>query len=112
MPSEPKTYLYVLDEIIPVNIEFAELLEMWEEDRMKPFNKIKSLVEEKIGKVEDASHYAAYFDPGEMNAVIEYMVKCEIGRVGVKIVHAENPAKAIMEYLEAEKRGELKHHTS
>ena len=95
MPGKPKTYLYVLDEIVPLDMGFAELLELWEDDGMKPFDKVRGLVEEKLGDIKEASFYAAYFDPEEMTAVIEYMVKCEIGRVGVKIVHAENPVKAV-----------------
>ena len=108
MSSKRRTYLYVLDQIVPVDIGFAELLEAWEEDKMKPLWLVRKKLEEKLGKIEETVHYAAYFNPENMIAVIEYTVKCDKGTVGAKIVHAENPSKAVMEYYRAEKRGELR----
>jgi len=48
--------------------------------------------------------YGSYFNPASGVAVVEYIVKAEEGEVGVKVVYAEDPGRALMEYYEAEGR--------
>jgi len=78
---------------------------------MKPFELVRSLVEEELGEVRGVRLYGAHLDPESMTAVIEYMVdfrgEGRRGAHGMKIVHAENPRKAIMEYYRAEREGKL-----
>lgn len=111
MSVPSKTYLYMSDLFRPLPYSFSEILEVWEEDRMKPFELVRDLVEEELGKIRDVRLYGAYLDPESMTAVIEYMVdfrgEGRRGTHGVKIVHTENPQKAIMEYYEAERSSKL-----
>lgn len=69
---------------------------------MKLFEMIRSLVEDELGVIRGVRLYRSYFNSESMIAVVEYMVKFERGTVGVKIMHAENPAEALMEYYEKE----------
>jgi len=101
------TYLYMSDLFRPLPYNFGEILQAWEEDRMKPFELVRNLVEELGEEVRSVRLYGAYFDPKTMTAVIEYMVDFRRGTYGVKIVHAENPRKAIMEYYRVEREGKL-----
>lgn len=111
MAGPPRTYLYISDLFRPLPYSFGQIVEAWEEDKMKPFELVKSIVEEELGEIRGVRLYGAYFDPETMTAVIEYMVEYSgEGRRGihsVKIVHAKSPQRAIMEYYEAEKKGKL-----
>ncbi|GEM_PF-767833 len=104
-------YLCISDIFKTLRISFSELLEAWEESKMKPFEFIRKSVEEELGEIRDVRFYGAYFNPEELTAVIEYMVDFQgrgsSGTYGVKIVHAEHPQIALLEYYKAEKRGEL-----
>ena len=100
------TYLYLYDILTPVELTFSELVQAFEEDPIKPYMLLKELVEEKTGKVKDVKLYKSYFSPSTKTAVLEYFIKVEEGTLGVKIVHAEKPSKALMEYHKAE-RSEL-----
>ena len=100
-----KTYFYLMDIFKKLPYDFQDILEAWEEDPMKLFEMIRSVVEDELGVIRDVRIYRSYFNPQNMTAVVEYIVKFKEGTVGVKIVHAENPAKALMEYYEAERVG-------
>ena len=106
-----KTYLYMSDIFRELSISFNEILEAWEEDRMNPFKLVRRSVEEELGNIIDVKLYGAYFNPEKMIAVIEYIVefqgKGSSGVYGVKIVHAEYPELALIEYYKAEKEGKL-----
>ena len=105
------TYIYILDGFKKLPISFSDILEAWEEDRMKPFKLVRKDVEEELGRILGVKLYGAYFNPEKMVAVIEYMVefqgKGSSGVYGVKIVHAEYPELALIEYYKAEKEGKL-----
>ncbi|RLE88563.1 MAG: hypothetical protein DRJ67_01660 [Thermoprotei archaeon] len=111
MTALSRTYLYIGDLFKPLPLSFSEILEAWEEDVMKPFELVRGHVEEELGEVSGARLYGAYLNPETMTAVIEYMVDFEgekvMGVYSVKIVHAENPQKAMMEYHKAEREGKL-----
>jgi len=65
----------------PLLYSFREILQAWKEDRMKPFELVRNLVEEELGEVRGVRLYGAYFDPETMTAIIEYMVDFR-GKVG------------------------------
>jgi len=102
------TSVYVLDEVLPISVGWAELLEAWEEGELKPFELVRGLVEGKLGRVKGVKLYGVYFKPETMTAVIKYVVDFEgwgSGTASVKLVRAEDPGKAIAEYYEAERKG-------
>jgi len=111
MSAPSRTYLYISDLFRPLPYSFSEILEAWEEDRMRPFELVRDFVEEELGEIRDVRLYGAYLDLETMTAVIEYMVdfrgEGRRGTYGVKIVHARDLKRAIMEYYEAERTGKL-----
>jgi len=93
-----------MDKFFPLEISFGELAELYDENPMKIFELIKSLVENVLGsKVEYAKLYKTFLDLKQGIALIEYIVNFEKGSISIKVVHAENPIKAIMEYYKAER---------
>ena len=59
---------------------------------------VEKLVEKHHKPVKNVRLYASYFDPRTMTAVIEYIVEFDTGTLSAKIVHANNPSKALIEY--------------
>ena len=95
-----------------LNITLDKLIEMFEKDKLKPFELVKDFVEELIGKEYNVKFYAYYFNPQTMTLVIEYFINYPNGTVSLKIIHAKNPQKALQEYYEAEKKGKFKRYNS
>lgn len=44
-----------------------------------------------------------YFDPSNSELLIEYLVRCELGEVSVKIIYSRNPAVTLSKYYEHER---------
>jgi len=105
------TYVYLDDVFIGLPYSYNEIIEAFNIDKMKPFKLIEDLVKSRLGDILDVELYSSYFNPPSGVFVIEYFVRFEgkssSGRVGVKIIHAEDPSKALMEYYRAEKSGEI-----
>ena len=93
-----KTYPYFMDLFRELPYSFQNILEAWEQDPLKPFKMVKSIIEREYGIIHDVRFHGSYFNPSSMTVIIEYMVEHSRGTTGVKIIHAENPAKALMEY--------------
>jgi len=103
-----KTYAYILDRFIEVDLSFEQLVRLWERGSVEPLEAIRSIVEKEIGAINNVKKHAPYFNPQEGFIVIEYIVEAEKGEVSVKIVYAEDQHKALMRYYDAEKRGDIK----
>ena len=101
-------YAYFMDLFKPVNTNFDKLVEIFEEDELKPFELVRDFVEEYVDKDYEVKFYAYYFNPKTMTLVIEYFINYKNGTISLKIIHARNPQKALQEYYEAEK-GDLLH---
>ena len=97
------TYIYLFDRFHPVEMPLSKIAQAFEEDPLKPFALLRELVEEKTGGVKSVRFYGSYFNPSKQTAVLEYFVEVDEGTVGVKIVHADNPSRALMEYYKAER---------
>ncbi|RLE86584.1 MAG: hypothetical protein DRJ67_06895 [Thermoprotei archaeon] len=86
-----------------VDLSFGELIELWKRDPTRLFEILRPLVEEMLGPVKRVVEHATYFNPNGPVIVIEYMVEVEEGKVGIKILHGDDPVKALVEYYEAER---------
>ena len=48
--------------------------------------------------------YDIYFNPRSFDLVVEYIVKCSLGEVSVKLIHSKDVRKALASYYEYEKK--------
>ena len=94
-------FIYVHDAFIPIDLTLDRMVELFEEGSL--FKAIEGVVEHYVGGVKGVRLYGSYFNPASGVAVVEYMVEAREGEVGVKVVYAEDPAKALTEYYEAER---------
>jgi len=102
------TFLYVGDVFRPLQLSLKELLEAWEGGRLGLFELVRDEVEGLLGEVSGARLVGAFLDPSSMTAVVEYVVELAGGgECSVKVVHAEDPGRALMEYYRAEREGRL-----
>jgi len=44
-----------------------------------------------------------FFDPKDVDIVIEYFVKCSLGELSLKIIYSEDPVKALNKYYNYER---------
>jgi len=98
------TYLYYRDLFKPVSIDVNTLLELAEDKPLELFELIRGAIESELGRIYDVRVYGKYFDPKDFDIVVEFLVRCSIGEVSLKIIHSKNPAKALEEYYAYEKR--------
>jgi len=98
------TWIYVFDEFKPVDIDASKLFELAEKDPLKLLEIIKEALVDYVKEIKDAKLYDIYFDPSRFELLIEYIVKCKLGEVSVKIIHSQNPAVILQKYYEHERR--------
>lgn len=82
----------------------GELLEMIEEDPLKLFDRVRAIVDNEVKGIQDVKLYRRYFDPKEIDVVVEYLVKGGFGKLSVKLIYSEAPARALFKYYESEKK--------
>ena len=108
-------YLYLDDKFILLPYSFEDVLDGFDRDIYQPYRLIENILKKKLGKILDVKPYASYIDPSKMEFLIEYMVRFEneksSGKIGVKIIGSKNPARTLIEYYKAEKRGRVKRYT-
>jgi len=103
-----RVFLYAGDVFRPLRLSLGELLEAWERDRLGLFELVRGEVERELGEVVGVRLLGAFLDPSSMTAVVEYVVElARGGETSVKVVHAEEPGRALMEYYRAEREGRL-----
>ncbi len=102
MTTKRRLYIYLLDRFIPSDLSIGELMELVEEDPIAPFNMVKAVVEDEIGHIQDVRLYGRYFDPSEMDVVIEYLIKGGFGEALVKLIYSEDPRRALLKYYARE----------
>lgn len=102
--TEHSLYLYFMDRFIPLNIPLDKVLELAENKPLELFELVKDIIGNEVGRVHDVNVYKKYFDPRNLDVVIEYFVKCDLGKLSFKIVYSKDPAKALIKYYEYEKR--------
>jgi len=99
-----KTYLYYRDLFKPIDINVDTLLELAEKRPLELFELVRDVVEGELGRIYDVRVYGKYFDPKDFDIVIEFLVRCSLGEISLKIVHSKNPARALKKYYAYEKR--------
>ncbi len=87
-----------MDQFIETGLSSYNLAELYEENKLKPFNLVRDLIVRHIGKVHDVKVYMTYFNPRKLTAVIEYLVETKYGEVPVKIIYGNNPQEILKEY--------------
>jgi len=97
------TWLYVLDVFKPIDIDIGKLLTLTEEDPIKLFNEVKEALESDLEGVEDVKVRDIYFNPKASELLIEYIVRCDLGEVSVKLIHSKNPRETLIHYYKHEK---------
>ncbi len=105
-----RTYVYLMDTFTELNLSFEELAEIFEKDKMKPFEIVKDSIKKYLGEIKGADLYSSYFNPKTLTSVIEYLVESKVGKVSVKIIHAESIERGLKEYYEAEEKGEIRYY--
>jgi hypothetical protein len=102
-----RAYLYAGDLFKPLDLSWGELVELAEKPEAV-LERFRREIEELAGPVRSLKlRKAAVVESGE--AVVEYVAELAggmaSGEASVKIVYAEDPAKALEEFYEREKRG-------
>jgi len=93
-----------MDSFKPVDISVDTLLELAEDKPLELFELIRGVIKNELGQVYDVRVYGRYFDPKDFDIVVEFLVRCSLGEVSLKIIHSKNPAKALEKYYIHEKR--------
>ena len=93
-----------MDSFKPIDINVDTLLELAEKKPLELFELVRGFVEGELGRIYDVRIYGRYFDPKDFDIVIEFLVKCSLGEVSLKIIHSKNPTKALEKYYAHEKR--------
>jgi len=101
-----KTYVYYMDVFKPIDMDIGELLELAERGPLEIFNSIKEILSD-LGEIREVQVYNIFFDPKSLELVIEYILKCSIGEVSVKLIHSDNPAKTLEKYYEHERKSRI-----
>ncbi|RLE99647.1 MAG: hypothetical protein DRJ63_04705 [Thermoprotei archaeon] len=107
--SSSKVFLYLNDIFIKIPCSLSDILEAWDEDKLKPFELIRDIIESELGDVVDVRLYDVYLNFEKMILVLDYMVDFQSpqakGTQCVKIIYAGDPRSALMEYYEVKRRG-------
>lgn len=97
------TWIYVFDEFKPIEINTSKLFKLAEENPLELFGIVKEALADNIKEVKDVKIHDIYFDPSNSELLIEYLVRCELGEVSVKIIYSRNPAVTLSKYYEHER---------
>lgn len=97
-------WVYVLDTFKPIDIDFIRLVELTDKDPLQLFNNyVRYVIEEELGSISDVKMYDVYFNPRGFELLIEYIVKCDLGEVSVKLIYSERPKETLAHYYRYEK---------
>ena len=97
-----QTFVYYLDMFKVVDMDTNTLLELVEKNPLEIFNSIKEILDD-LGEIKDVQVHNVFFNSKTFEAVIEYIVCCNIGEVSVKVIYSNNPVKALRRYYEYER---------
>lgn len=86
-----------------MELSFGKLTELYDENHMKIFELFESLVEDILeSKVSRVKLCKTFLNLKTGAALIECMVNFGKESISVKVLHADDPIKAITKYYEAE----------
>ena len=100
-----EVFVYVFDLFVPTDLRRSEVLKAFEEDRLKPFEFIREIVENRVKGMKNAEFYDAIFR--EDGFLLEYMVDFASGRVAVKVIGSDDPREMLKQYYKHLKRQHL-----
>jgi len=90
-------FVYVLDMFIPTDLTRREVLKAFEEDKLKPFEFIREIVEDKgVRGIKSVQLYDTLFK-GE-DFLLEYTVDFANSKIAVKVIGSDDPRKMLGEY--------------
>jgi len=90
-------FVYVLDMFIPTDLTKREILKVFKEDKLKPFEFVREIVEDKgVKGIKSVQLYDTLFKGEEF--LLEYAVDFANGRIAVKVIGSDNPRKMLREY--------------
>lgn len=92
-----ETFVYVMDEYIPTDLTKKEVLDAFKEDKLKPFEFVRDIVEgEGVEGISGITFYDAYFKRDEF--LIEYLVDFSSGTIAVKVIGSNDTRRMLVEY--------------
>jgi hypothetical protein len=92
-----------MDKFIALDITLDKMLELAENRPLALFELVRGLVESEVGEISSVSVYRKYFDSETLDVVLEYLIRCNLGELSVKILYSDNPARALSKYYEFER---------
>ena len=106
------SYVYLDGRFIELPYSFFDIVDLFSRDWFGPFRLVENLIRRILGNILDVKLYASYLNSRKKMLIVEYIVRFEdrghSERIGIKIVCAEDPRTALIEYYRAEKRGKVK----
>ncbi len=96
-------FVYVLDRFIPVDLTKNEVLKAFKEDKLKPFEFIREVIENDIKGIKNVEFYNSYFEKRYNEFLIEYLVDFSNGKFAVRLIASDNPRKLLMDYYRYER---------
>jgi len=96
------TWIYVFDEFKPVDID-TNRFELAEKNPIELFNTIRDVLGEYIKDIKDVKVYDIYLNTKAFELLIEYIVRCDLGEISVKLIYSKNPREALIHYYNYEK---------
>jgi len=100
-------HVYYMDVFKIVDMESSEFLELADKNPVKLFNRIRDVVGD-LGRIKNVKVYRRFLGPKGFDIVIEYLVRCEVGEVSVKVIYSRNPVKALEKYYKYERKSRRK----
>jgi len=90
-------FVYVMDEYVPTDLTKKEVLDAFKEDKLKPFEFVRDIVEDKgVEGISSITFYDAYFKHEDF--LIEYLVDFSLGKIAVKVIGSNDPRRMLVEY--------------
>lgn len=92
-----EVFVYVLDLLIPTDLTRKEVLKVFEEDKLKPFEFVREIVEDKgVKGIKGADLYDTLLKGDEF--LLEYVVNFANGKIAVKVIGSDDPRKMLRVY--------------
>jgi len=93
-----EVFVYIHDLFVPTDLTKKEVLKAFKEDKLKPFEFVREIVEDKSVKgIKRVDFYDALFK-GDDEFLLEYMVDFANGKIAVKVIGSDDPWKMLREY--------------
>jgi ATP sulfurylase len=92
-----EVFVYIFDLFIPTDLTRKEVLKAFEKNKLKPFEFIREIVEDKgVRGIKSVQFYDAI--PKGEEFLLEYTVDFANGRIAVKVIGSDDPRRMLREY--------------